>query len=602
MGKIKVLPDIIANQIAAGEVVERPSAIVKELVENSLDANATHIRVRFKQGGKTYISVEDNGDGMAADDALLCLQRHATSKIRTTQDLLSISSFGFRGEAIPSIASVSSFTLKSRNKGAEQGTETIVNAGNLLDHKVSGMPEGTQIEVSQLFKNMPARRKFLKTDATEANHIIKTVKYYAMAYPKVGFTLEEDNKTILHTPPTTSLKSRLEEIYGSGLIDTLIPITNAKNIYGMISKPGTQGKNHREDMLTFVNLRPIENKMMYYALLESFSTFIPKGRFPIAFLFLSVDPATIDVNIHPNKKEIKFAQEGLLRSQLIATLTETLLTYQNNNKRELIAPTAWVPEVMQIRENKKPSLLKIPTITSIARPNPQPSFAKANTLPDQIPQTAINALKAHIPSEQASSATSFTDSWDFLCSLPKHYSLFKTDDKLIILNHRAAHERILFESILEHLRQECIPAQNLLFPVTVELPLSEDFDLTTLEPLGIRVDVFGKNTLKVQTIPQWLPIEQIETYIQECLKICKIPQKDTLLETFAQKASALAIQSNDPVNEEMIKKIIHRLMQCQQPMTTPSGKAVYWAIPFSEIDKKFSRNESTQNPYMLNLI
>lgn len=599
MGKIKVLPDIIANQIAAGEVVERPAAIVKELVENSLDAQASYIRIRFKQGGKTYICVEDNGEGMSADDALLSLERHATSKIKTTADLQSISSFGFRGEALPSIASVSQFNLKSRHKDSDQGSETIVSAGKLLEHKVAGMPIGTQIEVAQLFKNVPARRKFLKTDATEANHIIKIVKHYAMAYPRVGFTLEENNKTILHTPATDSLKARIQEIYGVAFVSNLIPVIASGNLYGMVSKPGSEGKTHREDIHTFVNLRPIENRMIHHALLESFATFIPKGRYPIAFLFLNVDPSTIDINIHPNKKEIKFANENHLRSELISLLTETLIAYQNKYKQELIAPTTYTPAVMELRQ---------PTIKAFPKPLPkltsQPNFVQHPPQPitpsrHEIPEVQKPAQPSVCAPSSTTEKASFTHSWEYLCNLPKHYTLFKAEGKLIILNHRAAHERILYESILDGLHQTEIPQQNLLFPITLELPTSKEIDTTKLDSFGIHADFFGQNTLKINSIPQWLPSDRTEAYVHECLKIHTTPQSDTFRESFAQKASLLAIRSQDTLNETGIKKLIERLMQCQSPMTTPSGKATYWVIPFSEIDKKFSKNSDAQNLHIL---
>ncbi len=315
MTAIRILPDRVANQIAAGEVVERPASVVKELVENALDAGATRIEVEFRHGGRSLIRVEDNGGGMSRDDALLCLERHATSKIREAADLDHVLSFGFRGEALPSIASVSRFTLQTRVAAQEHGTEILMNGGKLGQVRACGMPVGTRIVVAQLFNSVPARRKFLKSDATESAHIIHACRLYALASPQVAFTLREDHQVVFQSPMCETLAARVREVFGERSAEGLMPIAVTEgdlHLHGLIGRPGIT-RATRHEMIIFVNRRPVESRTLAYALLESYHTLIPKGRYPVAFLFLELDPAGVDVNVHPAKREIRFRDEPRVR-------------------------------------------------------------------------------------------------------------------------------------------------------------------------------------------------------------------------------------------------------------------------------------------------
>jgi DNA mismatch repair protein MutL len=346
MSSIRILPDRVANQIAAGEVIERPVAVVKELVENSIDAGATRIEVEFRSGGKSYIRIEDNGKGMSPDEALLSLERHATSKIREAADLNEVSSFGFRGEALPSIASVSRFTLRTRAEGWEHGTEIKINGGKLIEKKDCGMPVGTVIEVAQLFNSVPARRKFLKTDPTESAHITYNTRLFAVAHPQVAFRVLDSGRTIFQSPACEDLRDRIAEIWGRSLADDLISVdvSDPKTGYrltGLTAKPGV-GRSTRRELVTLVNRRPVDSRTLGYAVLDAYHGRIQKGRYPPAFLFLEIEPQEVDVNVHPAKREVRFRNDGAIRRFVLGAITDTLrvAAEAERPKAELTAPVS----------------------------------------------------------------------------------------------------------------------------------------------------------------------------------------------------------------------------------------------------------------------
>ena len=331
MPRIHQLPDAVANQIAAGEVVERPAAVVKELMENALDAGATQIEVEFRKGGKNYLRITDNGCGMDEEDALRALQRHATSKLREAKDLLTLGSFGFRGEALPSIASVSRFILRTREADSEGGTEVFVDGSAAPEVKACGMAPGTTVEVTRLFQTVPARRKFLKTDRTEAAHIVLLCRLFAVAHPPIGFTLIEDGQMRFRAAPGSTLEERVRDVFGKHLAGDLMPVVaqapdpanGGIEVNGLIGKPGT-GRATRAELFTFVNRRPVDNRVLNYALIESFHTYIPKGRYPACFLFVEIPPAAVDVNVHPTKKEVRFRNEPQVRAVVMDAVLASL--------------------------------------------------------------------------------------------------------------------------------------------------------------------------------------------------------------------------------------------------------------------------------------
>ena len=356
MSKIRILADRVANQIAAGEVVERPASVVKELLENSLDANAKKIEVEFRDGGKSYIRVEDDGQGMNQDQALLSLERHATSKIREAKDLNQVTTFGFRGEALPSIASVSRFTMRTRTKNCEEGSELFINGGKLVHVKDCGMPAGTRIEVSHLFNSVPGRRKFLKTVVTESSHLMHLSKLYALAHPEINFSLLEGGRVIFKSPACDNLADRVMEIFGKGFAESLAPVEfqNEKmKLRGLAGIPG-QSRSTRKEMIFFVNHRPVESKTLSYATIEAFHTFVPKGRFPPAILFLELDPSLVDVNVHPSKKEIRFREEFKVRNFLLSGLLDR--NQKLGSKFKPIAPPADLYEFDNVSQKMVPQI------------------------------------------------------------------------------------------------------------------------------------------------------------------------------------------------------------------------------------------------------
>jgi DNA mismatch repair protein MutL len=455
-GKILKLPDAVANQIAAGEVVERPVAVVKELVENALDAEARSIEIQFEQGGKALIRVLDDGVGMSPEDAVLALQRHATSKIKEVQDILQISSFGFRGEALPSIASVSKFCLKTRPGDAPQGTEVRVDGGKAPVVTACGMSPGTEVTVSHLFHSVPARRKFMKTDRTESAHILQMCRLLAVAHPEVAFSLIEDGHEVFRTPVCPDRSQRVREIFGKRRVEDMLPIAfenDGIEVYGLIGRPGI-GRSTRAEMVTYVNKRPVDSRLLNYALIESYHRYLPRGRYPVAFLFVDLPEGQVDVNVHPTKREVRFRAEPRIRSAVMSGLTEFLASQsrQSLQKAEPVEPVAApVPPPV-------PSPSVVPPKAEAKPPLPEPARK-----PFPEPREPVLPSVAPVPKPQPGV-------WSFCGIFRKRLGLFESPDGLILLNARAARERILFEQMESSMGEGEIPRQPMLIPPMLELP------------------------------------------------------------------------------------------------------------------------------------
>ena len=403
MNRIRLLPEQVANQIAAGEVVERPASVVKELVENSLDAQARRITVEIQAGGRSLIRVTDDGLGMTRDDALLCLERHATSKIQKAEDLSAIATMGFRGEALPSIASVSRMTLTTREREAADGaTQVVINGGKIIEVKAAGAPTGTTIEIRQLFFNLPARRKFLRSEETEYAHVHHYLTLAALAYPEVAFTFLKDGRVIWQLPAmaakseteerSAGLRERMRSVMGSAL--ELLPVNHAAElgeeasteshtlrVWGFIGKPGVS-RSTREDQHLFINRRPVENRALNFALLEGYHTALMKGQYPVCCLFLEVDPGEVDVNIHPAKREVKFHNERAVRNSVAQAIRETLLKYHGTGavSASVVARTAPVIEKKAALDPKQAPFLP--------RFAPAPVAAKSPAVMAPVPAEA----------------------------------------------------------------------------------------------------------------------------------------------------------------------------------------------------------------------
>src|SRR3954471_14141395 len=341
MSRIRLLPEILASQVAAGEVIERPASVVKELVENSIDAAARKIEVSVRRGGISMIRVVDDGCGMDRDDALLSLERHATSKIRTAADLAAIATLGFRGEALPSIASISRFRLTTREAGAVAGTEIVVSGGKIETVRDGGEAPGTQIEVRSIFYNLPARRKFLRSENTESRNIEHQLHLQATGHPEIAFAFVRDERVVLQLPAAASLVDRIRDLHGKELVDRLLPVEERDKakirIRGLIGQAGVS-RQTRAQQLVFVNGRAVENAVLSAALREGYHTALMKGQFPVTFLFLDLDPAAVDVNVHPAKREVRFRDPNSVREAIVAAIRQTLESGRRDWQEQFRAP------------------------------------------------------------------------------------------------------------------------------------------------------------------------------------------------------------------------------------------------------------------------
>lgn len=619
MSSIRILSDRVANQIAAGEVIERPVAVVKELVENSIDAGATRIEVEFRNGGKSYIRIEDNGKGMSPDEALLSLERHATSKIREAADLNEVSSFGFRGEALPSIASVSRFTLRTRAEGWEHGTEIKINGGKLLEKKDCGMPVGTVIEVAQLFNSVPARRKFLKTDPTETAHITYNTRLFAVAHPQIAFRVLEGGRTVFQSPVCENLRDRVAEIWGRSLADDLIPVdvTDEKTGYrltGLTAKPGV-GRSTRRELVTLVNRRPVDSRTLGFAVLDAYHGRIQKGRYPPAFLFLQIQPQEVDVNVHPAKREVRFRNDGAIRRFVLGAITDTLAA-ATQAERPTSSGLGLPPQQSQRPEPNKssapPESAPTPQKTPLPKPaptTPTPAPAAASVAsaataaaaprtqpaPASLPEIAT---PASLP-ETATPAHPATPAWRLITCLKKQYGLFNTPRGLVMLHLRHADQRVRFERILQSYKESTPPSQGLLIPHPVELePLASEALLAHLDLInaqGFQIEEFGRHFFRIEAVPAWLEPEQAEAFVRDMVDLLRQrggsrKQSELVWEAVAKLAVAGSYRRSDLMSEPAVQQLAADLLACETPHTSPFGKPTFNEISWSEWERRFGKD------------
>lgn len=575
MNRIRLLPEHIANQIAAGEVVERPASVVKELVENSLDAEARHITVAVQHGGRSLIRVTDDGHGMSPDDALLALERHATSKIQRAEDLYRISSLGFRGEALPSIASVSRFVMITRERGALSGTRVEVAGGKILSVREEGAAEGTTVEVRNLFFNLPARRKFLRSDTTELAHIEHIVTLCALAHPHVSFRLVVDDRELFHLAPVRELPPRLRELYGADLTQRLVPVSWREadvEITGWIGQPGVSRADRLQQLL-FVNARPVESRVLQHAIREGYHTALMRGQYPVTFLFVRLDPAAVDVNVHPTKREVRFRDEPTVRR----VVTEAV-------QRALARP------------EPHPTLRPLPVSVSVGALPPaaggQPSPLAAPSAP-ALPASAewLPPLATEIPAEE-------NTRWKILGVIGRLYVVVESPEGLVLLDQHAAHERVLFERMLKTLEQPAAPSQRLLLPVTLELD-ARDADclrqhLATLQRLGFGLSEFGARSFLVDAIPPYFPDGDLPGVLRRILDELRqtgeqIHTRRLSDEQIATTVCRHAVKARDPLHGAELVALLTQLHRCELPYTCPHGRPTMIQISYAELEKKFRR-------------
>lgn len=612
------MPEGVANQIAAGEVVERPVAVVKELVENALDAGARQIEVEFRKGGKTYMRVTDDGCGMDRQDAQTALERHATSKIEKAQDLQRILSFGFRGEALPSIASVSRFRLRTRLRGTSLGTEIVVEGTGAPRIADAGMPEGTVIEVAQLFHTVPVRRKFMKTDRTEAAHIIQLCRVIAVAHPEVAFTLIEDGREVFRSPVCAHLEDRVGEVFGRALVREIMPIeaveeASAWKVHGLVSQPG-RGRTTRAEMLCYVNRRPVDSRLLNYALIESFHTYLARGRYPAAFLFLKIPPAEVDVNIHPAKREIRFRDEGRVRRFVMEALLEHLRAASRGALPQakpvdpVVPPKPLASSPVQgqpVRRapgapTERPAPRTVPSTAGSAVPDCRDGVAGANqpplprSAPVAKPEPSPSPRQGSMAAPRAAESGEGIRAWRFIGFLEDRFVLWESPEGLVILHYAAAWERIRFEEILRTFQSADAVRQGLLFPLLLEVdPLSAD-TLTQVIPIvarmGFDLEPFGRDVFRLSAVPDWFTPEQAESFIREGIRLLREQgrnwKEDAVSVEMAKLAARRAVHGLPAKDPQSARALLARLFACRDPLVDPRGRATFFEARMSDIERR----------------
>lgn len=588
MSKIHVLPDHIINQIAAGEVVERPASVVKELVENALDAEANYIRVEVERGGKAFIRVTDNGVGMDREDAKAAFLRHATSKISDAEDLFRIYTFGFRGEALSSIASVAQVKLETKLRGAMIGTEATVN-GDEKSVRDSGVPEGTRVTVRNLFYNTPVRQKFLKTDATEYGHILGYLTALAMVRYDAGFTFLNDGKVVFDLPQARDSLTRVSALLGKDMTKDMIPVFHDGEefkIEGFIGKPAI-ARSSRQHQYLFVNDRVISNPSLAFAVKESYGNLLPDGKFPVFVISLKIASQLIDVNVHPRKMEVKFADPQAVFRHLKGAVSTALESHVSAPHLKMDDKTAFQEIVSR-------------SGGYVSREN-IPSYGKTYSKDDV--QQAIEFTKAFSGSseyQREHRTLQNVGGLNFipLCQVAASYIVAQGEEGIVLIDQHAAHERVLFERLLGQIEKEENVSQPLLMPETLELS-HEDKRIfeqyrELLSDFGFDVEAFGGQTFLIRAVPLCLSKEDTRSVLtgifddlEKSNKTSTIQGKrEAILEYVACRA---AIKFGQTLTHEEQVSLIQQLGKTPRKFTCPHGRPTYICLTFDELEKRFKR-------------
>ena len=580
MGSIRLLTDILASQVAAGEVVERPASVVKELVENSIDAGARRITVEFQRGGARLIRVTDDGCGMDRSDALLCLERHATSKIRESGDLAAITTLGFRGEALPSIASVSRFRLSTRRREDGAGTLIEVTGGKIQEVQDSGEAPGTSVEVTDLFFNVPARRKFLRGEQTEAANLLQQVEILAVAHPEISFICRRDDREVFRLAATGDLAVRLRDLHGEAFLKKLLPVPSLEShgvrVHGWIARPG-EGRSDRTLQMTFVNGRIIRSPVLSLPLREACDGVLAKGLHPPAVLFFEMDPSAVDCNVHPAKREVRFRDPGSLRAVALEAARvawRTTLSFPMSGSDPLFPPiikSDWPPPAVSHQRE-----LPVQEVDS-GRVAESPFACEPPTSHSRIPDPPAV---------------------EFRGSLADRYLLFEQEESLMILEIRAARERIFYERFMARLGQGELESQHLLLPEVLEMSAADmawiDAHSLILRAAGLVAESFGQGSLKVDAIPAdatHLPVMEIVIRLVDDLRTLadtpslEAPGREALAASVSRLAAA---GGRMPSGEEGARMLLRDLLACDSPYVTPKGRPTMSQLSPGELSRRFT--------------
>jgi DNA mismatch repair protein MutL len=652
MGRIHVLTDQVANQIAAGEVVDRPASVVKELLENALDAGATRIRIEVEGGGRKLIRIVDNGCGMVRDDALLAFERHATSKLRTSDDLLAIATLGFRGEALPSIASIARLDLETRAAEEAAGTRIEIVGGRMHRVEDAGLPPGTTIAVRDLFFNTPARRKFLKSETTELSHVTALVTHYALAHPDKHFELHSATHALLQAPPVAEPADRIFQIFGKETLDHLLPVAAEVDLErvglpapppwkqdedyeppvpghlrlsGFTSKPELE-KLNRNSIYSFVNRRLVRDRLLLHAVSEAYRNILPPTSFPVVLLFLELPPEEVDVNVHPAKTEVRFRQPSFVHDFVRDTL---------RNKIVRSRPAMGFLAALETHAAASPSLL--PSVSALPgapesapfsgnaesftleplRPAPVTTrldFAAAANgaviaaeegaalaiLTAELPPTSAQPIAQSAPTPIADEATTLhaLASLKPIGQLRESFILATNEEGLWIIDQHVAHERVLFEKILREREVERVQRQRLLMPLLIDLTPAQMVAFAQiaaeLESNGFEVEPFGPRTLAIKAAPVGLEGRELERMLVEVLEqIDRLDQRENLGTARARIAASIACHSaikvNMPLDPERMAWLLRELGKTELPTSCPHGRPIALRYSWKDIERAFHR-------------
>ncbi len=590
MPRIHRLPDDLANQIAAGEVVERPASVIKELVENSIDAGARRIGIAIEMGGKRLLHVEDDGEGMEPDDARLAIERHATSKIRRADDLERIATLGFRGEALPSIASVSHFTLKTRARGAGSGTEIRVNGGAVAAVTEKGMPEGTAIDVADVFYNLPARRKFLKSDAAESAQVSRIVTQLALCYPEIGFSLTSAGRQVLQCPPVATLRDRLYQLYGErpDLIEVRRDAGSVK-VFGYVAALAEQGPT-RGPQNVFVNRRVVKDRTIAHAIIDAYSVASIKERSPEVHLFIEMPHDAVDVNVHPTKAEVRFRDQSYIHEVIRRTLGDALgrgpapeLQLEAPRFADAASSTLPLPAGYAA---------VFPSRWTVG-PGGEPASGPAEAGPyaasaDSVVGGGFSRPESDSPIRPMMALGQFRDT----------FIIAVDDEGIAIIDQHVAHERVLFERITERLTTGRLESQRLLVPMLIELAPSGRQTLVAhaadLERLGFEVEEFGGDALRVSAFPALLQRDECQAALRALADDLEGLDRGSGVDAVIRRIAATmachaAVKANYPLTAEKMGHILEELRRTAYSTVCPHGRPVMLRLTRREVEKNFQR-------------
>ncbi len=618
MGQIRLLSETVASQVAAGEVVERPASVVKELIENSIDAGAQKIDIVIRRGGISLVRVIDDGCGMDRDDALLSLERHATSKIRSATDLQAVATLGFRGEALPSIASVSRFRLTTREAGALAGTEIVVNGGRLEIVRDGGEAPGTQVEVRSLFYNLPARRKFLRSENTESRNIEHQIHLQAIGHRQIGFSLLRDDRVLFQLPAAATLGDRVRDLYGVDLLERLVAVNGTASskirISGFIGRAGVS-RQTRTQQLVFVNGRAIESSLITAGIREGYHTALMKGQYPVTFLFIELDPAAVDVNVHPAKREVRFRDPTAVREAIVRCIQNILegarAAWQEKFRAPLSSPPVLPktgpdlrlrPEMSAPVESHRELPYPGPAVAGVVDAGRAQAYSTGAT-PETVEQalrlqtkTVDSANDAHGLQRQSSKAA--PQQFQIIGVLNKLYVLMENADGLVLVDQHAAHERILFEELRRRMEEQGVPTQKLLLPQTFDVPPRDadwiERNISILQKMGIGIESFGPGTFKIDSVPSFLNVSDPAQFMRKVMDDLNSATNSASAmrlgeEIIAKTVCRHAVKANDPLRYPEVEKLIRDLLDCDLPYCCPHGRPTMIQISLLELEKKFGR-------------